>query len=159
MSKKLPYMDSKCDPVHAQQRIRQTLLKFGVDRISFDEDFKAFTIYMKFRYKDYPVCVPVNYGEVAKRFMAAGPSWHTSRSRSTKADWEQKHRDKAYRASFSIIEDFIKSMITMVELGVSTFEEIFMCYFMGPNEKRLGEYLVKVLPDYIGSQLALPEGK
>ena len=155
MSKKLPYMDSKCDPVHAQQRIRQTLLKFGVDRISFDEDFKAFTIYMKFRYKDYPVCVPVNYGEVAKRFMIAAP--RTLRTGASK--WEQKHRDKAYRASFSIIEDFIKSMITMVELGVFTFEEIFMCYFMGPNEKRLGEYLVKVLPDYIGGQLALPEGK
>jgi len=41
LSKKLPYMDSKCDPVHAQQRIRQTLIKFGVDRIAFDEDFKA----------------------------------------------------------------------------------------------------------------------
>ena len=157
MSKKLPYMDSKCDPVHAQQRIRQTLIKFGVDRIAFDEDLKAFTIYMKFRYKDYPVCIPVNYDQVAKKFMQASPRTRTSRT--AKDKWESRHRDKAYRASFSIIEDFIKSMITMVELGVFTFEEIFISYFMGPNEKRLGEYLVKRLPQFVAGQIALPEGE
>lgn len=151
-------MNSQCDPVHAQQRIRQTLLKFGVDRISFDEDFKAFTVYMKFRYKDYPVCIPVNYDEVAKKFMKAAPLSY--RGRSDRNKWEQKHRDKAYRASFSIIEDFIKSMITMVNLGVFTFEEIFISYFMGPNNKRLGEYLVKKLPDFVGNgQMALTEGE
>ncbi|MBZ0165606.1 MAG: hypothetical protein K8I00_02285 [Candidatus Omnitrophica bacterium] len=154
---KLPYMDSKCDPVHAQQRIRQTLIKFGVDRIMFDEDFKAFTIYMKFRYKDYPVCIPVNYEKIAKKFMKSAPLSY--RARSTREKWESKHRDKAYRASFSIIEDFIKSMITMVELDVFTFEEIFISYFMGPNEKRLGEYLTKRLPDFVGGRLALPEGE
>lgn len=155
---KLPYMNSQCDPVHAQQRIRQTLLKFGVDRISFDEDFKTFTVSMKFRYKDYPICFPVNYGELAKRYMKVSP--HSSRRRSSREQWEKKHRDKAYRASFSIIEDFIKSMIMVAELGVSSFEEIFISYFMGPNNKRLGEYLVKKLPDFVGNgQMALTEGE
>ncbi len=150
-------MDSKCDPVHAQQRIRKTLIKFGVDRIMFDEDFKAFTVYMKFRYKEYPVCIPVNYDYVARKFMKAAP--YSYRGRSSKERWEQKHRDKAYRASFSIIEDFIKGMITLVELGVFTFEEIFISYFIGPNEKRLGEYLVKKLPEFVGGRLALTEGE
>lgn len=155
--KKLPYINSKCNPVQSQQRMRSVLLKFGVDRISFDEDFSNFTILIKFRYRDYPVCIPINYDVLARVFQKADP--FTGRKQSTKDEWEKRLRQKAYNAAFSIIEDFIKSMITMVELGAFSFEEIFVSYFIGPNGKRLGEYFKSKLPELVSGAPALTEGK
>ena len=154
---RLPYMNSRCNPVEAQQRIRKILLKFGVDRIIFDEDFKNFMVFVKFQYRNYPVCIPINYDNVSKIFRKQDP--YGSRKRISSDEWESRHRETAYKAAFSIIEDFIKSMITMVELGVFTFEEIFVSYFIGANGQRLGELFTKRLPELIGGKLALTEGK
>lgn len=155
---RLPYRDSKCNPVEAQQRIRKTLLKFGVDRIIFDEDFKNFTIFVKFQYKDYPVSIPINYDQVAKRYQKEDP-YNPSRRRIDRAEWENRHRQTAYKASLSILEDFIKSMIMVVELGVFSFEEIFFSCFQSANGQRMGEIIKKQLPDIIRGGLALPEGE
>lgn len=154
---KLPYTNSRCNPVQAQQRIRSILQKFGVDRIIFDEDFKNFTVYVKFQYKGYPVSIPLNYAEMSKVYQKASP--YTNRMRKPKSEWEESHRETAYKAAFSILEDFIKSMVTMVNLNVFSFEEIFVSYFVGTGGKRLGELFKEKLPELIGGRLALTEGK
>lgn len=154
---KLPYSDSKCNPVEAQQRIRKTLLKFGVDRIIFDEDFKNFTIFVKFQYKGYPVSIPLNYDQVSKRYQKDDP-YNPSRRRITRAEWEDRHRETAYKASFSILNDFIKSMVTIVELGVFSFEEIFFSCFQGANGQRMGEVIKKELPNIVSGRFALGPG-
>lgn len=155
---RLPYRDSKCNPVEAQQRIRKTLLKFGVDRIIFDEDFKNFTIFVKFQYKNYPVSIPLNYAEVAKRYQKEDP-YNPSRRRINRDEWEKRHLETAYKASFSILNDFIKSMITIVEIGAFSFEEIFFSCFQGANGQRMGEIIKKELPNIIAGRFALGPGE
>ena len=153
----LPYANSKADPLKAQMGIRKMLQKFGVDRVGFDEDFVNFTIVVYFTYNKFPVSIPINYKDLSEMYIEDDP-W-THRRRCTKEEWEKDKREIAYRASFSMINDFLKGLITMIELGAFTFEEIFMSYFTDNNGVRLGEVLVKKLPDFCAGQLALGSGK
>jgi len=153
----MPYSNSKARPEEARGRIRKTLKKFGVDRISFDEDFRNHAIYVCFKYRNYPVSIPVNYGALALNFLKQEP--YNSRRRCSREEYEEKKREIAYRAAFSILEDFIKSMVTMVEIGIFSFEEIFVAYFVDQNGRRLGELFKKRLPELIGGQHVLFAGE
>lgn len=157
MKSKLPYSTSKSDPTKAQRRIREMLLKFGVDRIIFDDDFKQFELAVMFVYKDYPVRLPVNYGKLAEMYLKEDP--YTSRKHCVQDEWEADKRDIAYRASFSLLEDFLKGLVTMVEMEIFSFEEIFIAYFTNSQGQRLGQVLVKNLPDLINCNMALMPGK
>lgn len=152
----LPYSTSKATPAKAQQRIRDTLMKFGVDMISFGEDFSKFEVVVSFKYQDYPVCIPVNYHDLAQLYIDEDP--YNYRKRGTREDWEAKKREVAYRATYSLLDDFLKSLITIVELGAFSFEEIFVSYFVNKDGQRLGEMLKANLPALIKGQLALTEG-
>lgn len=152
----LPYANSKANPVQAQARIRQMLFKFGVDRIIFDEDFSQAELRVKFVYRDYPVTMPVNYGKLAEMYYDDDP-WN-SRKRMSSDAWMLEKRRIAYSAAFSLLEDFLKGLITIVEMGVFSFEEIFVAYFTDNRGRRLGELLTKQLPDFVSGRLALPEG-
>ena len=156
MKSKLPYSTSKSDPAKAQKRIREMLLKFGVDRIIFDDNFKQFELAVMFVYKDYPVRLPVNYGKLAEMYLKEDP--YTSRKHCARDEWDADKRDIAYRASFSLLEDFLKGLVTMVEMDIFSFEEIFISYFTDNQGQRLGEVLLKNLPELIKGKLALMPG-
>jgi hypothetical protein len=153
---KLPYSHSTADPSRAQRRIREMLLKFGVDRVAFDENFKEATLSVMFKYKDFPVCLPINYGELAEIYLKEDP-W-TDRKFKTEDEWRTDKKQIAYKAAFSILEDFLKSLIMVVEMEIFSFEEIFLSYFTNFQGQRLGEVMVKKLPEFIGGRLALEDG-
>ena len=152
----LPYANSKADPAKAQKRIREMLLKFGVKRVAFEEDFIDCVLIIRFIYNDYPISMPVDYGKLAEIYLEDDP-W-TSRKHTGRDNWNAEKREVACRASFSILEDFIKSLITIVEMGVFSFEEIFMSYFTDNQGQRLGEKLAPRLKEWVTGQLAI-EGK
>lgn len=152
---KLPYSTSKADPSKAQKRIRALLQKFGVDRISFDEDFRACEISIKFLYDDYPVKLPVSYTVLADMYLEEDP-W-THRKTKSEDEWIAEKREVAYRASFSVLEDFLKGSITMVTMGLFSFEEAFIGHFVNSEGQRLGEVLAPKLQSFFNGQLALKE--
>lgn len=154
---KLPYSNSKANPIQAQARIRQMLLKFGVDRLRFDEDMLKHEIKVEFIYKGLPVSMPINTDKLAAVYLKDDP-W-TWNKRSTKQEWETEKKRIAQNAAFSILEDFLKGHIMVVEMGVFSFEEIFLSYFRDNQGRRLGEVLAKRLPDIVSGRLALPEGE
>jgi len=141
--------------VQAQQRIRATLQKFGVSRISFEEDFEDCELVVRFQYGDYPVAMPVDYGKLAELYLTEDPWSH--RKRKSRAEWEEDKRQVAYRAASSLLEDYLKAMVTIVEMGVSTFEEVFISHFVAKNGQRLGDYFKARLPEVVAGK-ALPEG-
>lgn len=154
---KLPYTNSQCNPVQAQARIQKLLVKFGVDRISFTLDVKRGELAVSFVYQGYPVKLPVNYVALADRYLAEDP--YTSRKRTTEAEWIAAKRDISSRAAYSILEDFLKGAITMVEMGVLPFEDVFIGSFVHASGQRLGDMLTPNLPDFIHGRLALMEGE
>ncbi len=106
-TKPLPYANSSADPFKAQQRIRDLLIKFGVDRIAFDEDFLNFEVSVRFIYRDFPVCLPVNYGRLVQLYLEHELKTRKRRRKSIE-DIKQDKRKIAYRAAFSLLEDFLK---------------------------------------------------
>lgn len=155
--KQLPYATSKADPAKAQQRIRDTLIRFGVSRIIFDEDFENNVLSVKFTFKNLPVVLPINHKRLAEAYIKADP-W-TRRKSQSKDAWHEKKRDIACRASFSLLEDFIKSMVLMVEIDMFSFEEIFMSHFINEKGERLGDMIAHRLPEFVSGGLALTDGK
>lgn len=153
---KKPYSNSKADPARSQKRIREMLIKFGVDRVGFDEDLLGCVLIVRFVYKNYPVSLPMDYGKLAEMYIKEDP-W-TERKFKNEDEWNAGKREVAYRASFSLIEDFLKSLITIVEMGMFTFEEIFISYFTNSMGERLGPALVKKLDKLVGDRPALKEG-
>lgn len=154
---RLPYMNSRCNPVQSQQRIQKMLVKFGVDRISFDTNLKDGELSIKFLYKGIPVKLPVNYARLADRYLDEDP--YTDRKRISEEDWIANKREIASRAAFSILEDFLRGAITMVEMGVLPFEDVFIGSFINSKGIRLGDIIIPHLPEFIGGKLALTEGK
>lgn len=152
----LPYENSNADPMKAQGRIQAILRKFGIQRILFDDDIENSTITIMFKFQDMPVKIPVNYKELAKKFMEVEP--YNSRRRCSRQDYEFKIAEKAYKASYSMLEDLIKSMISIVNLGAFSFEEIFLGFFMGKDGKRVSEVLVPQLNNFRGVGFQLTEG-
>lgn len=154
---KLPYANSKADPARAQKRIRETLMKFGVDRIGFEDNFKDLELTVRFVHKDFPVSLPVNYGKLAELYLEEDP-W-THRKRYSRDDWERDKREVAYRAAYSMLEDYLKGLVTLVELEVFSFEEIFMPYFTDYQGRRIGEMIAPRLGEFVKGTLALTEGE
>lgn len=150
------YSGSVADPYKAQSRIRNMLNNFGVDRVLFDENFKNRELAICFEYNNYPIALPIKYGDMAESAMKENP--YNNYHRKSKSEWEKNHREIAYSAAFSIMEDFLKSLITIVEMGVFTFEEIFVSYITDNQGRRLGEHFIKVLPEMVSGQLALTGG-
>src|SRR3972149_447719 len=153
---KLPYANSKANPIQAQARIRQMRLKCGVDLLRFSEDMQKHEIKVEFVYKGYPVSLPINIDRLAARYLKDDP-WDY-RKRSNRQEWEANKRYVASSAAFSLLEDFLKGLIMVVELGIFSFEEIFVAYFMDNKGRRLGEIFTKRLPDLVSGRLSLSEG-
>lgn len=157
MVKRRAYSGSKADPIRAQSRIRDVLRKFGVDRVGFDDDFKEGEVVIRFEYNNLRVAVPVNYGRLSLIYLQDDP-W-TSRKFKSEKEWIDDKRQVAYKAAFSVLEDFLKSMITMVETDTFTFEDVFLSYFTDSMGVRLGEVLAPRLLDFTEGNLALASGK
>jgi len=150
---KIPYMNSSADPHKAQVRIEASLRKFGVSRVRFDHDIDNCELRIEFIFRKLPVCFPVNYKDLGKKFLELEP--YTHRKRCSRSEWEQKIYDTAFRATYSMLDDLIKSMISVVDLGAYKFEEIFLGFFMGNDGTRVSDLLVPQL-EHFSSQYLLP---
>jgi len=128
----------------------------GIQETFFGDDIENSTITIIFKFKDIPVKIPVNYKELAEKFMDVEP-WNTRR-RCSLEDYKFKVAEKAYKASYSMLEDLIKSMISIVNLGAFSFEEIFLGFFMGKDGKRVSEILVPQLNGFKGVGFQLTDG-
>jgi len=152
----LPYQNSSTDPSKAQGRIQATLRKFRVGRIIFDDDIDNHTIKIMFSYNNLPVVLPVDYKELGDKFLEQEP--YTSRRRGSKADYEFAMYEKAFKASYAMLEDLVKAMISIVNVGVYSFEDVFLGFFMGKDGRRVAEILVPQLQNF-SSKYLLTSGK
>ncbi len=141
MSEKLPYFNSKTQPHLATLRIKKLLEKFKVSQVNFGEDFEHEEIRITFTHKKVPVSLPVNYGELAKKYQGCDPC----------NKGMDAYLKMAVNASYAVIEDYLKAMLTMHELGIMTMEEIFLPNLLTMDGVRLAEHLRSDLPKLLGT--------
>lgn len=141
MSEKLPYFDSKTQPHLAINRIKKTLEKFGASQMNFGQDFDLKIITINFINRKIPVCLPVEYGKLAKKY-----------SNSDRYDRGEKvYLKMAENAAYAVIEDYLKAMLTMHELGVMTLEEIFLPNLVTNNGLRLAQRIQSEMPKLLAA--------
>ncbi len=152
-----PYANSTAKPEKAMARIRAMLLKFGVKSLSWSEDIENLVIAVNFKYKDYPVSLPVDYGKLAKVYMEATPqAWN---ARKTRKQWEAEKLEIASRAAYSLLEDYLKGTLVMVELNAISFEEAFIGSFIDHKGRRLSSVIIPQFKEYLSGQKALGGGE
>jgi len=141
MSEKLPYFASKTQPHLAINRIKKILAKFKVNQVNFGENYDLKEIRITFIHKKIPVCLPVNYGDLAKKYQACDPGNKTM----------EAYSKMGINASYAVIEDYLKAMFIMHELEIMTIEEIFLPNLMTKDGLRLVDHLRKEIPKLLGT--------
>lgn len=135
-----PYSKSQASPEAAERRIKKMLKEFGVQMVSITDDYEHKTILVIFKYQDMPVKIPLTYGVLADKWIEETP--HTFRHRKSRQEHEDEIRDTAYRAAFSMLEDLLKPLITMAEMGLRPFETSFLADLVMDGEQRLVEIML-----------------
>lgn len=146
MADNLPYYRSKTQPHLAKERIYKCLEKFGVDQVNLFESFKDYEVRVSFIYKDIPVSIPVNYRKLGELY--GNKHWDNL------YESEQK---QAKNAAYAAIEDYLKAMLTMHELGIMDITEIFMPNLVGKDGVRLAEHIQNHLPEFLDGKYLLKE--
>ena len=154
----LPYARSKTNPSQAQGRIEKTLDKFGVSQTNFGRDYENYIIRVSFVLEGIPVTIPINYMELAQRFLAS--SMRPFRDQPWKkplTDQQEKQLKVAINASFAVLEDYLKAMLSLHQLGIMTPAEIFFSN-IDVGGVRMIDHLKEKAPQLMrGEQLLLPE--
>lgn len=151
-----PYSKSTASPTAAEHRIKEMLRKFGVQMVSITDDYENKTIFILFKHNGIPVKIPLTYGILADKWLKENP--YTFRHRMPREKHEQNIKDTAYRAAFSILEDFLKALVTMVDMGVRTFEEAFLGDFIMQGDQRMVEIMLPKIKALTTGRPETPRG-
>lgn len=152
MSEKLPYTNSQTNPHLAKGRIEKILMKFNVSQINFGEDYDRQEIRVSFVFKEIPVTIPINYKDLAIIFLeqSGHDTWEYASDNK-----KQKNLGQAKNAAFASIEDYLKAMLTMHQLGIMSIEEIFLPNIAGRDGIRLIEKLRPRLSEVLNGKLLI----
>lgn len=153
----LPYQNSVACPVMSQGRINAILRKFGVSRIIFDDDIKQKIIKINFIFNSMPVSIPVDFGKLAQKFIEQKP--YNNHRRMSEEDYLLKVHSQAHSAAYSLIEDMLRAKLSIINLGINSFEQEFLGNFVNRNGEILSEILLPKLQEFIDSKFQLTDGK
>lgn len=141
----LPYENSTTGE-RAVQDMQKVLRGFGCNKFGHMLDYSAGELLVQFECKGYPVSVKASISGYAAAWLRQHP--YSYRTKGTKQKHEQKARDIASVAVYSILRDWIKGQITAVETGVLTFEGAFLGQILLPSGRTVLETAMeqKMLP-------------
>lgn len=138
----LPYENATSgDKAFAE--IQKILGRFGCDNYGIMQKRAEQVTLLQFDWKGRTVQVPANWGGYATTWLREHP--HTSRMRSSSAEYRERAMEIAQIAVCSVLRDWVKAQTTMVECQLMTLEEVFMPHMLLPNGKRLVEHAQKLL--------------
>ncbi len=119
----LPYENSTSGE-RALGEIQKLLRGFGCAKFGSMSDDEAQEILIQFEYRGRPVSVKASIRGYAAAWLKEHP--YSTRSRSSRTEYERKAMDIASVAVYSILRDWIKGQITAIETGILTFEGAFL---------------------------------
>lgn len=126
----LPYSTATSGKA-AMSEVQRILQSFGATSFGFMENFADGTLTVQFMWRDRRVTINANAKGYAAALLREKP--YTNRMRVTKADYEAKCLKQGQIAVYSILRDWIKGQITAVEVGMLSFEGVFLGQILLPN--------------------------
>ncbi|MDZ4192905.1 MAG: hypothetical protein U1D65_12930 [Pseudomonas sp.] len=129
--------------------IQKILGRFGCDNYGIMQKTGDQVTLVQFDWRGRTVQVPGHWGGYASQWLKENP--YTTRMRRTQAEHKQRAMEIAQIAVCSLLRDWVKAQVTMVECQMMTLEEVFMPHMLLPDGKRLVEHAQKLLPSGGGS--------
>lgn len=144
---KLPY-ESATSGEKAMTEIQKILRKFNCSKFATGTDFDTGEVFVQFGHKGQLINLKVNAKNYAAAWLKENP-W-SSRRKCTKQAHESKALEIGGLAIYSLLRDWIKGQVTMIEIGCLSFEAAFLSHIMLPNGNVVIEEIKekKVLIDF-----------
>lgn len=139
--KPLKSWDTRVAMSKSQEDIRSILHRFGVVKISFEEDFETGSQILRFV---YPVNENTKTPVQLKIEIKGIYDWLCENGRQS---WTHEYIEKqSKKVAWRHLLDWVKVNINLVEFGLIPFENIFLSYFSqvlpDGSYQNLGEYLI-----------------
>lgn len=144
----LPYYNSKTQPHLAKARITKLLQKFGVSQVNMSEDFDNNEIRVSFVFQKMKVSIPVNCEKLASVYYPNN-NWDNI---------HEKYQKSCVNAAWASIEDYLKAMLMMHELGIMDLAEIFLPNIVTSQGMRVAEMIKGNLPEFLETKLLTAGG-
>lgn len=133
----LPYENaSSGDKAYAE--MQKVLDKFDCDNFGMMTSNANGTTLIRFTHKDQPICIEASWNGYAQAWLKENP-W-SNRRNATRDQWTMKALQKGKMAVPSMIRDWVKAQIIMVEIGAFDFEEAFMPHIQLADGRRVIEH-------------------
>jgi len=138
----LPYENSTTGD-KALGEIQKILQRFNCQRFGHMTDWEQGHVLVQFAWNGRNISMPVSYRGYATAWLREHP--YSYRMRSTEKEHQAKALEIAKVAVYSMLRDWIKAQITMVETGLLSFDEVWMPHIMLPNGQRVIETVKQTL--------------
>lgn len=119
----LPY-ENATSGANALEEIGKILTRFGCGRFGTMTDNDAGELLVQFTHRGKDVSVKASYRGYAAAWLKAHP--HSARMKASRVQHEKNALEQAKISVCSILRDWVKSQITMIEIGILSFEGAFL---------------------------------
>jgi hypothetical protein len=132
----IPYASATSD-MKARKEIRKILSRFGCESIGFMDDNTRHEVLLAFTHRGRQIQLNVSAKGWAAMWLKENP-W-TYRHRTQRVDYEQAALQQGRVAVNSILRDWVKAQITIIESGIVSFEAVFMPFMLTNDGRTLIE--------------------
>jgi hypothetical protein len=124
--------------------ISKILRRFGCESIEFMDDYEEHEVLLAFTHRGRNVQLRASAKGWAQIWLKENPlSYRARKSESEHKQWALK---QGHLAVNSMLRDWVKGQITMVECGTLSFEAVFMPYMLTSDGRPLIERVSELLP-------------
>lgn len=133
----LPYENTTAGQ-KALTEIQKLLRDFGCNKFGIMNDDDEGTLLVQFEYKGKPVSIKASINGYATMWLKEHP--YSSRMRYNQVDHQRKAKQIGSIAVCSIIRDWVKAQVMIIETGVLSFEGAFLGQILLPTGKTILEH-------------------
>jgi hypothetical protein len=141
----VPY-ENATSGAKAREEITALLRRMGCESVGFMDDFEGHTVLLAFKHRGRAVELRASAKGWAQMYLRTRP--YSSRSRSSRSDYEAKALRQGLIAVNSILRDWVKGQVTAVECGILSFEAVFVPHMLTHDGRPVIERMIeaKMLP-------------
>ena len=134
----LPYENASSGD-RAYVDLQKVLDRFGCDNFGMMTKNNEGVTLITFTHKDRPITIEASWKGYAGAWLKENPWNH--RRRMDRSAWESKAIAHGKIAVPSMIRDWVKAQVTMIEIGAMDFEEVFLSHIMLPTGRRVIDHV------------------
>lgn len=123
----IPYASATSD-MRAREEIRKILSRFGCESIGFMDDNARHEVLLAFTHRGRQIQLNVSARGWAQMWLKENP--YSVHRHMTRHEYEQKALQQGRIATNSILRDWVKAQITIIESGIVSFEAVFMPFML-----------------------------